>query len=473
MPLLPNFLLNLTGQIAQAMLAGNNLIRLLLLLLVVFMLDRYLFRAIKPRIEALKSKKWQWFWKISCWVSTVLLFASFVSIMLYFGVRTLQIPWLMNLSMAIFFMLVTPRLFLLIIFGLEDLVRIGIAAVRWVHRIAQPASNNPSATNADIPSSVLAPSELAPDSTTPLLPGRRKFIGQLALGVAAVPFASVLYGVTKGKYNYTLHRLTLRSPQVPPSFDGFTLLQISDLHTGSFDSRRQVTYGVDMIRDQGADLVAFTGDMVNNYASEVEPWMNVFDRIEAREGVFSTLGNHDYGDYGTWSSIEDKIANLQKLKQHHASMGYRLLLNEHVTLTRNGEKLVLAGVENWGLPPFPQYGDLNQALAGTERESFRILMSHDPSHFDAQVVQSKIPVHLTLSGHTHGMQAGIEIPGFKWSPVKYRYPRWAGMYESQGKYLYVNRGFGYLAFPGRVGIWPEVTLIRLEHGPEAIIEERV
>lgn len=456
----PSFSLNLVGKIFQTMLKPGNLILLIVAIGVVYALDMYLFRALSPRFNAIQTPWLRKGTKILFWASSAAMFLSFFLIFLYFTIRVFTSVTLMNVSMALFVLMIVPRIFLLAIFLLEDGARLLETLVRWFS--SSPIAEENQASEV---------AEQAQAASPHYFPDRRKFIGQIALGVAAVPFAGILYGVTKGKYNFTVRRLTLTSPNVPKSFEGFQLLQISDLHTGSFDSVKNVQYGVDMIKDQGADLITFTGDMVNNVATEVEPWMKIFDQLEAKEGVFSTLGNHDYGDYVAWPDLATKEANLNLLKQHHASMGYDLLLNEHRIIERGGEQLVLAGVENWGKPPFPQHGDLQQALKGTEDQSFRILMSHDPSHWDEQVLGSQTPVDLTLSGHTHGMQFGIEIPGFRWSPVKYRYPRWAGAYEEQNKFLYVNRGFGYLAFPGRVGIWPEITVITLKHGPIASMME--
>ena len=294
------------------------------------------------------------------------------------------------------------------------------------------------------------------------MPDRRKFVSQVALATAAVPFGSILYGITKGKFDFRVRKLTLRFADLPASFDGFTLVQLSDIHSGSFTQADGVNYGVDLANEQQADLILFTGDMVNNVATEVEPWLSTFGRLEAPQGLYSTLGNHDYGDYASWPDEAAKARNLQQLKDYHAEMGFRLLNNEHVLLEKGEEQIALLGVENWGLPPFPQKGDLNQALQGTEATPFRILMSHDPTHWNAKVRPHSQQIHLTLSGHTHGMQFGIEVPGFRWSPVKYRYPEWADLYGGPDEYLYVNRGFGYIGFPGRVGIWPEITVIRLE-----------
>lgn len=292
------------------------------------------------------------------------------------------------------------------------------------------------------------------------MPERRKFISQLGLAAAAVPFTSIAYGLIKGKYNYKIKKVELAFADLPMSFDGLTITQISDLHTGSFDNRTQVEHGVELINGLKSDLILFTGDLVNNKASEAEPWIDVFKKCSAPMGKFSVLGNHDYGDYVQWDSEEEKSRNLDRLKTIHGEMGFKLLLNENVDLKQNDESISMCGVENWGKPPFVQYGDLEKALSGTS--NFRIMLSHDPSHFDEQIKHHAKKVHLTLAGHTHGMQFGIDIPGFKWSPVKWKYPKWSGLYTEAEKHLYVNQGFGFLAFPGRVGMWPEITQITLK-----------
>ena len=297
-----------------------------------------------------------------------------------------------------------------------------------------------------------------------LLPERRTFISKIALGLAAIPFLGILDGIWKGRYRYRVISHTLEYEDLPDAFDGFTITQISDIHSGSFDNQEKVQYGVDMVTELGADAIVFTGDMVNNIADEAEPWIPIFQRLKGKFGIFSILGNHDYGDYWKFPTSEEKVSNLDRLKEIHKEMGMDLLLNESRYFERNGQRIYLAGVENWGLPPFKPYGDLDKALEQIPEEAFTVLLSHDPSHFDTKVKQHPKKVHLTLSGHTHGMQFGIEIPGWiKWSPVKWKYPKWAGIYrEEDGKVLHVNRGFGYLAFPGRVGMWPEITHITLK-----------
>lgn len=294
---------------------------------------------------------------------------------------------------------------------------------------------------------------------------RRKFIGQLGLVVASIPFGAFLYGITKGKYDYQLHTVKLSFPDLPEAFDGLKIVQVSDIHAGSFDSMAGVKRGVKMIQAQNADLILFTGDLVNNQAIEIEPYKEIFGALQAEMGKFAILGNHDYGDYQSWPSPEAKAENLQDLKNHNEDMGFRMLNNDSLKIEKNGQTIRLAGVENWGHPPFPQYGNLNDALQDIDPDEFTILMSHDPTHWDGEIRKHDKKIQLTLSGHTHGFQMGIELPGLRFSPVQLRYKQWAGHYEEgDGQHLYVNRGFGFIGFPGRVGIWPEVTLIELRRG---------
>ncbi|MFA4869700.1 MAG: metallophosphoesterase [Pedobacter sp.] len=284
---------------------------------------------------------------------------------------------------------------------------------------------------------------------------------QFAMLMFFLTITLFVYGIVKGKYAYRVIKHTLYFDDLPKSFDGFTITQISDVHAGSFKSAKGVQRGIDLIKAQNSDLFVFTGDLVNNKADEVEPWVSYFSQIKSPYGQFSILGNHDYGDYIKWESEAAKIANLQQLKLHHAEIGFRLLLDEHIELYKNGEKIILAGVENWGIG-FGERGDLNKALSGTNPSDFKILLSHDPTHWDNEVKNHPTKIALTLSGHTHGMQFGIEALGIKWSPVKYRYAHWAGIAEKNGRFLNINRGFGFIGFSGRVGIWPEITVIELK-----------
>ena len=300
-------------------------------------------------------------------------------------------------------------------------------------------------------------------TNAPRIPSRRKFVSTLGWGLAAIPFASILYSIFKGKYNYKVWKYTLYFDNLPKAFDGYRITQISDIHCGSFDNYEKIRYGVDLINSQKSDVILFTGDLVNNLANEVHNWKSLFATLQAPDGVFSIMGNHDYGDYSSWETPEAKQQNLEHLFQLQKQMGWQLLLNEHCYLERNGEKIALIGVENWGHGRFSKYGDLNKAMEGVNTEDFKILMSHDPTHWQEVVLPENKDIQLTLSGHTHGMQCGIEIPGWlKWSPSQYIYKYWGGMYEEGGKYLNVNRGFGYHAFPGRLGVWPEITVIELK-----------
>ena len=300
-------------------------------------------------------------------------------------------------------------------------------------------------------------------TNAPRIPSRRKFVSTLGWGLAAIPFASILYSIFKGKYNYKVWKYTLYFDNLPKAFDGYRITQISDIHCGSFDNYEKIRYGVELINSQKSDVILFTGDLVNNLANEVHNWKSLFATLQAPDGVFSIMGNHDYGDYSSWETPEAKQQNLEHLFQLQKQMGWQLWLNEHCYLERNGEKIALIGVENWGHGRFSKYGDLNKAMEGVNTEDFKILMSHDPTHWQEVVLPENKDIQLTLSGHTHGMQCGIEIPGWlKWSPSQYIYKYWGGMYEEDGKYLNVNRGFGYHAFPGRLGVWPEITVIELK-----------
>ena len=292
-------------------------------------------------------------------------------------------------------------------------------------------------------------------------PERRKFISTTALAAAGIFSALAIDGIIFGKYRHTVRKVKLRFKNLPENFKGYKIVQISDVHSGSFFNPQKLQKAIDLINEQDADVVLFTGDMVNNYADEFKPFIPLFKSIKAKDGKFSILGNHDYGDYGAWNSREEKAQNIPTLKNYQAEAGFKMLRNENIALEKNGEKIYLLGVENWGIKPFPQYGDLDKALKGVPQDAIKVLMSHDPTHFDEVVKKHKTHVHLTLSGHTHGMQFGLDLKNIKWSPVKFKYKKWADLYESEGKYLYVNRGFGVIAYPGRVGINPEITVIEL------------
>jgi hypothetical protein len=303
------------------------------------------------------------------------------------------------------------------------------------------------------------------DDNATFFASRRKFVSQVGLGLAAIPFMSLIYGITIGKYNYKVIKQRIFFPDLPDAFDGFTITQISDVHSGSFDNPEKINYAIDLVNEQNSDMILFTGDIVNTDAKEMHPWIETFNRIKKHEyGKYSVLGNHDYGEYVTWPTEQDKADNFQAIKNLYGEIDFKLLLNEHTYIEKGGHKIALIGVENWG-QNFKKAGDINKASEGVNQEDFKILMSHDPSHWDYEIKNHDKNFHLTFSGHTHGMQFGIEIPGyFKWSLAQYVYAQWAGLYENLGRYVYVNRGFGFHAYPGRVGIMPEITVIELKKG---------
>lgn len=401
------------------------------------LMDWYVFQGIKTLIADWRSKRLrmlvQWaYWFFFVWFT--LCFAYAVYARFSADERTPFIQWMINAFLTLF---VTKLVFILVLFG-EDIYRTIATVFRSYKNSKQ-------------------------DTSESLFPERRKFVSQAGLLLASVPFASFVYGVTKGKYDYMVHRHTIYFDDLPEAFDGFTITQISDIHSGSFDNAEAVQRGIELVKEQNSDLFVFTGDLVNDVAPEIVPYMDSFAQIKAPYGQFSILGNHDYGMYHEWASEEAQEANMAKLKQHHKTMGYQLLLDEHVAIEKEGQQIALVGVENWGTG-FIQKGDLDKALAGVDESAFKILLSHDPSHWEEVVKVHPSHVHLTLSGHTHGMQFGVETPVFRWSPVQYRYKHWAGLAQENNRMLYVNRGFGFIGFTGRVGIWPEVTVLELRKG---------
>jgi len=400
-------------------------IRLIILFVIIVLLEVYAFQAIKT---ITKSKVIRYSWLFV----SIAVYANFAYVTLTYDRTQGQTPQF-QMAMGILLTVLIPKLVVLIFMFGEDIYR-------WILKLISAVTSG---------------------NTMPLA-GRRKFISQISLGLAAIPFVSFIYGIVQGKYNYKVLKYQLTFKDLPEAFDGFTITQISDIHSGSFTNREKIQYGVDLINEQKSDIMLFTGDIVNNKADEMDNWIAVFDKLEAKEGKYSILGNHDYGDYMDWDNPQDKIDNFQKVKDIHEKIGFDLLLDEHRYLEKDGQKIALLGIENWG-KGFNKAGDLQRAAAGIQKEDFKILMSHDPSHWEEKVKQDPFNYQLTLSGHTHGLQMGIEIPGwFKWSPSKYAYKQWAGLYKEAGRIINVNRGFGYHAFPGRVGIWPEITVIELK-----------
>ncbi len=292
---------------------------------------------------------------------------------------------------------------------------------------------------------------------------RRSFVSKIAIILGTLPIPFVLHGIFVGRYNYRVVKYELEFDDLPVEFDGYKITHISDIHCGSLQKVNKVKYAVDLINKQNSELVLFTGDFVNNKANELNNWKHIFSKIKSRDGKYSVLGNHDYGDYVSWKSEKDKKKNFSDLLKAQSEMGFKLLLNENVKINSLNQSIYLVGVENWGKGGFKKSGDIDKACEGLSKNDFKIVMSHDPSHWDKILRNHNNSFHLTLSGHTHGMQFGIEIPGkIKWSPVKWAYKYWAGIYNENNQYLNVNRGFGVLGFPGRVGIWPEISVIKLK-----------
>ena len=415
--------------------------RFLIIFGIIIVAEFYSFTVIRSAVRGMPNG-----WRIGLMTLYIALTSiSWLGIMLFRVINWSTMPhYLRNIYIATALGLTVGKVLILLVMLIDDLRRL----VLWIINLFYTAGTKAPTPNASpegggIPRSV--------------------FLSRLALALGATALGGFLYGVTN-RYNYHVRRIRLQSEKVPPAFRGLKIVQVSDIHSGSFDNHTAVAKGVQMILDEKPDLILFTGDLVNNKAEEVESYMEIFGRLKAPMGVYSTLGNHDYGDYAHWDSAQQKHDNLETLKAHHAALGWKLMMNEHVIFTRGNDRIALLGIENWSAKPqFPKYGDMRRAYDGLAAENvpFKILMSHDPSHWQAQVVPGYRDVQLTLSGHTHGMQFGIEIPGFKWSPVKYVYKEWAGLYQQGDQYLYVNRGFGFLGYPGRIGILPEITVIEL------------
>ena len=336
-----------------------------------------------------------------------------------------------QITISLFLIFILPKIFIVLFLLVDDIFRTG----GYLVGLTKPTEN--------------------------FFPERRKFLSLMGLGLGGVLSALFIDGITFGKYRHTVRRVKVKFANLPKSFKGYKIIQISDVHSGSFSDPSKLQHAIDLINEQNPDLVLFTGDMVNNVADEFKPFIPLFSKIKAKDGKFAVLGNHDYGDYVKWNSKDEQNKNLEALIDYQRQAGFDMLRNENRIIEKNGENIYILGVENWGLKPFPQYGDIDKALENVPQSATKILMSHDPTHFDYVVKKHPKDIHLTLSGHTHGMQFGLDLKNIKWSPVQYRYPKWADLYESEGKMLYVNRGFGVLGYPGRVGVLPEITLFEL------------
>lgn len=404
--------------------------RLLVFLLILSFIEVYTFQAFKT---IAKNKTFLWVYAVLSIALLLYIIYGFTQFDRSVGQTQASLR-----TMGLLLLVYVPKILITLILLGEDVFRISIGAINYFVDYSNDAT---------------------------FLPSRRKFVSQVGLGLAAIPFLSLIYGIFEGKYNFKVIKQAIFFPDLPDAFDGFTITQISDVHSGSFDNPDKIDYAIDLINEQKTDLILFTGDIVNTHAKEMLPWITTFNKINKHAfGKYAVLGNHDYGEYVSWKTKEEKAENFEAIKQLYDEIGFTLLLNEHTLVEKEGQKIAIVGVENWG-HNFKQAGDLNKAAAGLTKEDFKILMSHDPSHWEHVVKHDDKHFHLTLSGHTHGMQFGIEIPGyFKWSLAQYVYKQWAGLYENLGRYVYVNRGFGFHAYPGRVGIMPEITVIQLKKG---------
>jgi predicted MPP superfamily phosphohydrolase len=410
------------------------ILRLLFFGIVLFVIELYAYQAFRTLIKL----KWV---LVSYQIISLALFVFIIYSFTLFDRSVGQTKQTM-FTMALLLLVYVPKIVMSIILLGEDVFRLAAGSVNYF---------------------------VGNSANTDFLPSRRKFVSQVGLGLAAIPFLSLIYGIFEGKYNYKVVKQAIHFPDLPDAFDGFTITQISDVHSGSFDDPEKINYAIDLVNEQNSDLILFTGDIVNTHAKEMHPWIGIFNRIEKpKYGKYSVLGNHDYGEYVTWPTQVAKDENFEAIKNLYDQIGFTLLLNEHTFIEKDGDKIALVGVENWG-HNFKQAGDLKKASQHLTKEDFKILMSHDPSHWEHVVQHDEKHFHLTLSGHTHGMQFGIEIPGyFKWSLAQYVYKQWAGLYENLGRYVYVNRGFGFHAYPGRVGIMPEITVIQLIKGEKLV-----
>lgn len=414
------------------------ILRIVFTLLFLVLMDIYAFQAFKAAADGWLTKpmvKWGF------WGAHIIFYGALMAFIVMMS-RGVKVPnYYFNTIFTLTLILYLPKIILIIFLLFEDISR----GIRWIlaktdiwdTRVPEPSGGR------SIP--------------------RAKFISLMAMGLAAIPFSALIWGAIKTKYDFMVKQVALPLKNLPDAFVGMKIVQISDIHSGSYNNREAVQRGVDLIKEQNADLVMFTGDIVNLRTEEMEPWKDVFGQISAPMGVYSILGNHDYGNYVRDWKPGEKEKNFRDLLRTHADMGWKLLLNEHVMLEREGQQIALIGCENWSARMGGHnYGDLAKASAGTGSAAVKLLMSHDPSHWDAEIRKDYPEIQATFSGHTHGLQMGIEIPGFKWSPIQYVYKQWAGLYQKGDQFLYVNRGFGFNAYAGRVGIRPEITVFELQ-----------
>lgn len=400
---------------------------------ILVILDLYTWHGLKKTVSKKVFRFFKWFIPIT----TFLFFLGFILNIFRSGQGIHNASYLINLITGFTFGVFLAKLLIASPFLIEDFVRYSIYIYRKLSI------------------------KLKGKTYSRALPGRRKFVRNIALSMAAIPLSGTIYAITRGKYNFQIQQVPLSFSNLPKEFEGLKIVQFSDFHAGSFDDYKAVRMGLALINEQKPDVILFTGDLVNNRAAEAEVFVEMLKELEAPFGKFAILGNHDYGEYMPFPDEAAKQENWDTLMNLFKRTGFKLLRNESISLDRNGSKIDLVGVENWGNPPFPQYGDLNQATRGLDEDRFTILMSHDPDHWDQQIRLHPKRFDLTLSGHTHGAQFGVDIPGWKWSPVKYRYNRWLGLYKEDNQFLYVSKGFGFLGFPGRIGMSPEIVVFKL------------
>lgn len=419
-----------------------------LIILFIVLTDIYAWQALRVMTKA-KHPTYVWTVRLSYWILSI---GLLLAIMSFFTFRQLNdYKTTRSIIGTIFFIFFGSKLVTCIVLLLEDITR----GFRFTGKVIRRITTKPD--------KVAEKEEDAETKSDKI--SRAKFISKVGLISAGVPLVILTRGALKGAYNYQVHNVKLPLKNLPSAFEGLKVLQISDVHSGSFINTDAVKAGIDLIKAQQADITFFTGDLVNNRSDEMDPWMDMFSEIKSPMGVYSILGNHDYGDYEKWDSSEAKVANFNRLIDIHKEIGWDLMRDEHRILEKGGHKIGLLGVENWGSGSgrrrFPQKGDLDKARRGIPDVPVKLLLSHDPSHWDAKVRPEHPDINATFSGHTHGMQFGIENKYVKWSPVQYIYKQWAGLYEKEGQQLYVNRGFGFLGFHGRIGILPEITVFEL------------
>lgn len=402
--------------------------------LLIFAIDYYVWQAFRTATHQ-SSAQIQLFTRYAYWGFTSLIIAgiwAYNFMPLHFWKNEIRITF-----MAMVMISVITKLFIIIFLLIEDITRI----IRWSFQNVKMR---------------ISPDEYAPGNIS-----RNEFLSKAALAVGAVPAATFAYGIISGAHDYRVEKISLKIPNLPKAFKGMRIAQVSDIHTGSFFNKTAVKGGVEMMMREKADVIFFTGDLVNNEAKEVKDYFEIFSKLKAPLGVYSTLGNHDYGDYVRWNSPAAKKQNLKDLMKAHELMGYDLLMDEHRFIEESGEKLAIIGVQNIGVGRFPWYGNLGKAYAGTEEASTKLLLSHDPTHWNAEVTKKFKDIDVAFAGHTHGTQFGVKIGNYKWSPAQYVYKQWAGLYKEGEQQIYVNRGYGYLGYPGRVGMPPEITVFTL------------